>query len=430
MRRAGALLLDWLRLARSARARPFLLVTLFVDGAFIFVFLVAIQEYLPQQHGGGAALPGFALAGYGAAKLAAQLLGGRLIDRVGGGAGALIGMTLIVVGQGALLTGALLPPAVIGAAAVYGLGAAVLWPAIYALAISSFQPDEQARITSALTLTTGFALMGGLGLGLALPAGFPYAGATLIALVVVLLAFLAAAPLRKLGGKEASVERRSGASVGEVLRSALHPRRLAFATVVLLQSSAVGALVAVFRAYGREVLGVSFREELLLLAPAAVIGAVAVVVGGVLGDRVGRLAPLGLGFFVSGAAIWMLAPVTTPVLMVPLSVIGGLGYGLGLPSVGAMSMDLARTAGRGTLLAWFMTVEGLGHAFGPAVAGALLKTGAEVEVVVRMVGSLFAVVALVVVGVWFMGSRAADPAGEDDAVGEDGVRLALVEDGS
>jgi len=429
MTRAIDLLLDWVRLVRSARARPFLLVTLFVDSAFIFVFLVAIQEYLPQQHGGGAALPGFALAGYGAAKLVAQLLGGRLIDRLGGGAGVVIGMALIVLGQAALLAGALLPPTVIAGAAIYGLGAAVLWPAIYALAIASFARDEQARVTAALTLTTGFALMAGLGLGLVLPAGFPYVGATMIALAAVVLAFLSAAPLRSGHEQRAAAERHPHASVREVARSALHPRRVAFAIVVLFQSSAVGALVAVFRAYGRDVLSVSFREELLLLAPAAVLGAGAVVVGGVVGDRVGRLAPLGAGFLVSGIAIWLLAPVDSPALMIPLSVVGGVGYGLGLPSVGAMSMDLARTAGRGTLLAWFMTVEGLGHALGPAAAGALLKMGADVETVVRLVGSLFAAVALVAVVVGIAGWRVAAASG-DDADGGDSLRLALVEDGS
>lgn len=426
------LLLDWLRLARSSRARPFLLVTLLVDAAFIFVFLVALQKYLPEQHGGGPSLPGFALAAYGAAKLVSQLLGGRLIDRVGAGRGTLIGMGLIVLGQAALLAAAPLPLASLPAAALYGFGAAVLWPAIYALAISSFAESERARLTSAMTLTTGLALMTGLGLGLVLPSTFPYLAATVIALGAVAAAFLAAAPLRAVaGGRPAEAEHHQHAGIREIARSALHPGRVGYAAVVLLQSSAVGALLAIFAAYGRDVLQVSFRQELLLLVPAAIAGAGAVVIGGVLGDRVGRLPPLAAGFLATGAAIWLLSGVTGAPLVIALSVAGGVGYGIGLPSIGALSMDLSRAAGRGTLLAWFMTVEGLGHAAGPAAAGAWLKLGGDVEGVLRLVGSLFAGVTLVAALLLVLLDRHLGAGGErDEPPGRSRPLLAVAEDGS
>jgi predicted MFS family arabinose efflux permease len=109
---------DWLRLARSSRARPYLLVTLLVDSAFIFVFLVAIQSYLPEQHGGGASLPGYALAAYGAAKLAAQLFGGRLSDWVGARRGLLAGLALVALGQASFFAAAAAPEMALPAAAV------------------------------------------------------------------------------------------------------------------------------------------------------------------------------------------------------------------------------------------------------------------------------------------------------------------------
>jgi predicted MFS family arabinose efflux permease len=100
MRRLIEFVSDWLRVVRSPRARAYLLITLLVDGAFIFTFLVMIQSYLPEQHGGGASLPGFALAAYGAAKLAAQLFGGRLSVWVGPRRGLLAGLALVFVGLG------------------------------------------------------------------------------------------------------------------------------------------------------------------------------------------------------------------------------------------------------------------------------------------------------------------------------------------
>jgi MFS family permease len=430
MRALMNLVSDWLRLARSSRARPYLLVTLFVDSAFIFVFLVAIQSYLPEQHGGGASLPGYALAAYGAAKLAAQLFGGRLSDWVGARRGLFSGLALVMLGQGCFFAAAAAPRIALPAAAVYGLGAAVLWPAIYALASATFAPMERAKLTSAMALTTGAALIVGLGMGLALPAGFPYTAAMALALAVVALAFVCAAPLRPRADQRAlSGPRHAVGSLRDVGRSALKPQRLAFAAVMLLQTGAVGALLAVFRSYGREVLDLSFRQELLLLAPAAVLGAGAVVAGGVLADRLGRAPLLASGFLITGVAVWFLSSITSPGPVILLAAAGGIGYGLALPSVAATAMDLSHALARGTLLAWFMAIEGLGHAAGPAL-GAWVNGIEGTAAVLRVAAALFAGVAPAAL-MLLISTRLPSRDSADDARHEgDRVLLDLVQDGS
>jgi MFS family permease len=393
MRALVNLVSDWLRLARSPRARPYLLVTFLIDSAFIFVFLVAIQSYLPEQRGGEASLPGYALAAYGGAKLAAQLFGGRLADWAGARRGLLTGLVLVLLGQGSFFAAAAAPKIALPAAAVYGLGAAVLWPAIYALASTTFAPTERAKLTSAMMLTTGAALVAGLGMGLMLPARFPYLAAVVLALAVVVLAFVSAAPLWRRGERQTlSGSARGAGSLRDVARSVLKPQRLAFAAVMLLQTGAVGALLAVFRSYGRDVLDLSFRQELLLLAPAAVLGAGAVVAGGVTADKLGRAPLLAFGFLMTGVAVWFLSSVTNPGAVILLAAAGGIGYGLALPSVTAMAMDLSHALGRGTLLAWFMAVEGLGHTAGPAL-GAWLNGIEGTTAVLRVAAALFAGVA-------------------------------------
>lgn len=386
------LLLDWLQLARSPRARPFILITLFVDAAFIFVFLVAIQSYLVDRHNANLALPGYTLAAYGAAKLAAQLFAGRLIDRLGSTRAAQLGVAIIVIGQLSLLAGAVTPAAVLPAAAVYGFGSAVLWPALFARASDRFPAGERAKLGSAMTLTTGVSLILGLGLGLALPARFPYTAATAIAFTMIVLAAAASAGLRAPATEswEMPIDR-GPASLRAVTAIALEPRRLGFAMIVLLESAAVGGLQAVFRSYGRDLLGVSFRQELLYLAPAAIFGAGAVVVGGALADRLGRLPLLGLGFLGSGVSIWLLSGITSPAGLIPLAVLGGVGAGLATPSLSALSMDLSRTAGQGTVLAWFMTMEGLGHAGGSALGG-WVNASVGTAHVLQVVATLFATV--------------------------------------
>ncbi len=168
----------------------------------------------------------------------------------------------------------------------------------------------------------------------------------------------------------------------------MRAHRLGFALVMLLQSAALGALLAVFRSYGRELLGVSFREELLLMAPAAVFGAGAVVAGGVLADRLGRVPLLGSGVLTGALAIWFLATAQDRAATVVLMMVFGMGLGLALPAVGAMSMDLSRAGAAGTLLAWFMSIEGMGHAGGPAL-GAWLDARQDTSTVFQMVAVLF-----------------------------------------
>ncbi len=386
---------DWGRFIASRRARPYLLVSVCMDAAFIFSFYVVIQSYLPEDGSRAAALPGYTLAAFGAAKLVAQLLGGRLVDRLGMGRGLLVGLGLTLAGQAALLVTGSHPGEMLGAAAVYGLGSAVLWPAVFALAAGEFAEEERARLMAAMSLTTAAALLVGIGLGFALPASFPYAAAMTVALGGVALGTLFALPLRPtLGPGAGSAAGHPAGTLRHVAQEAAEPRRMGLAIAMLMRAAGTGALAAVFRAYGRDLLGVSFREELLLLAPAVLMGGGAVVAGGILADRLGRFPLLASGFLASGVALWVLSSATSPGEVVPLAALGGFAFGLSMPSLGALSLDLSRVAGQGTLLAWFMTLEGLGSAAGPA-AGAWLNSNIDTASVLRVAGTLFGLIALV-----------------------------------
>jgi peptidoglycan/xylan/chitin deacetylase (PgdA/CDA1 family)/predicted MFS family arabinose efflux permease len=382
-----------LELAWSERSRPYLTVTFFVDASLVFVFLVALQSYLPEQYGGGTALPGYTLAAYGGAKLTGQLLAGRLVDRIGGRQSTYAGIAVVGIGQAALFLGIAEPRLVLPAAAIYGLGGALIWPALFGLAATEFETGERARVTSAMGITTGFGLAAGLGLGLVLPAGFPYAAAVALVLLGAAGAALAARSLpdqMAIHAEDETVIR--GLSVA--IRQVAAPRRIALSAIVLLQATTVGVLLAVFRAYGRDVLGVSFREELLILAPAAACGGGAVLVGGVLSDRIGRIPVLGVGFLIATVAIWGLSTVSAPTAVIPLAIFAALGLGLAFPSTGALTMDLSRTVGMGTLLGWFLMMEGIGHTIGPA-SGAWLNDKGGVVTVLWLAGALCAGIAVI-----------------------------------
>jgi MFS family permease len=75
--------------------------------------------------------------------------------------------------------------------------------------------------------------------------------------------------------------------------------------------------------------------------------------------------------------------------------LAGGAFGLAAPTIAATMMSLAGPEGsRGGVIGWFMTMDGLGHAAGPAAAGLLLAAfGASA--VLLAAGGLFLVVAYI-----------------------------------
>ena len=100
-----------------------------------FVLFVAIQSYLPAHHHASAALAGYVLAAYGAAKLAGQFGAGWLIDRMAPRRGLLdrARADAAPARRRWYLGGAHEPNAVPAAALLYGLGGAVVWPSLFAI---------------------------------------------------------------------------------------------------------------------------------------------------------------------------------------------------------------------------------------------------------------------------------------------------------
>jgi peptidoglycan-N-acetylglucosamine deacetylase len=385
---------DLVRLLQSARVRRYLALTFFVDAGLVFVLLVAIQSYLPEQYGASEALAGYVLAAYGAAKLAGQLGAGWVIDRVGPRRGLIAGLCLTGAGQATMILGIVQPEAVIPAALLYGLGGAMIWPSAYALAAGEFEESERARLSAGMTVTTGVALATALCLGLALPASFPYAAAIAVCVACTVGALAAARSFPAAAARADEATRDARRQLLESIRDIVSARRVAFSLIILLQAAILGALLAIFRSYGRETLQVSLREEMLMLLPAGAIGAGAVVLGGLLADRFGRIPVLGSGYLLATFSIWGLSTTTDHSAVVPLAALCAAGLGLALPCTSALSLDLSRSAGTGTLLGWFLTMEGAGHVIGPA-AGAWLNHKGGAAPVFWLAGGIAAAIAIV-----------------------------------
>jgi predicted MFS family arabinose efflux permease len=387
-----ALIGTWLRAAASPAGRRVLLLTFLVDAPFAFVFLIAVQTYLPQQTLLGTSLPGLCLALFGGGKLVAQYLGGRLTDRIGLRDATIAGIALIVMAQAALLLSNIEIAIVLPASAAYGAGSAVVWPAVFARA-SRFPTETRAQISAAMTVTSGAGMASALALGWLLPEdlsfSFAIAGTlALVAFALVLAAFAAEPPDPE--DDEAPKTSIPVLGLRDVFAS---PPLLRLGFVTVMQAAAIGAMMSIFRAIGRDLLDVSLREQMVLFVAPAAGFAAGVVIAGMLGSVVGRRNLLAVAFAIGCVSFVALPAVDGLVAAVALLTTGCLGIGMALPTTTATGFDLARET-PGVAFGFLLSLEGLGHALGPA-GGAMFG---DVQGTLVFIGALLAAAFLASLG--------------------------------
>ncbi len=380
------------------RGFPLLFIGFAVDAAFIFIFLVALQSYLPESLHASKAIAGVALAAFGVAKLLTQLASGFISDRLGAHRALILGTGLLLVADASMLPLAHVAPwLIVGAAAVEGLGSSVTWPALYSAGDARFAQGEKARFTALLTLATGAALAVGIGGGTILNSVASFNVAMIAPVGAVGTAFVLALLMPMRGARLATPEAFSLPTLRQMRAILVHPQRSAFTALVLAEAAALGGLTVIFRAYGRDVLHVSLAHEGLLLLPAGIIGALVVLPGGAIADRFGAKRVMVPGFLVTGVCLMLLARWDGTAFVVATAAVAGLGFGLAVPAIASTMMSLAgSTSSRGGVIGWFMTMDGIGHAAGPAAAGILLAlVGAESVLIAA--GALFLVAASIAV---------------------------------
>ncbi len=374
-----------------------LLITAFaVDSAFIFVFLIALQSYLPESLHESDAIAGVALASFGVAKLATQVGSGFISDRLGPRRALILGTGLLLAADISIVPLAHVAPwAIVASAAVVGLGSSVTWPALFSAGDARFSHGEKGRFTALLTLSSGGALAVALGGGTLLNSVASFDVAMLAPITGVALAFALSIFIHTRSTRSSERDGFALPTIREMGSILGDPRRASFTALVLVEAAAIGALTATFRAYGRDVLDVSLARQSVLMLPAAVAGALVVVPGGVIADRIGSRWVMTMGFALTGVCMLLLGRWNDTAFVAVTAAAAGTGIGLALPAIASTMMSLAGSTGRrGGVIGWFMTMDGIGHAAGPASAGVLLALlGAEAVLIAA--GSLFLMAAYI-----------------------------------
>jgi MFS family permease len=379
------------------RALPLLVIAFAVDAAFIFVFLIALQSYLPESLHESDAIAGVALAAFGIAKLVTQVGSGFISDRLGARRALVLGTALLVAADASIVPLAHVAPwLIVGSAGVVGLGSSVTWPALYSASDARFASGEKGRFTAMLTLAAGAALAVGLGGGTLLNSAVSFNVAMTAPILSVTLALVLALVIPTHAGALSGRDRFEIPTFGQMRSILRDSRRSSFTALVLVEAAALGGLTATFRAYGRDVLGVSLAHEGLLLVPAAVAGGLIVIPGGAIADRLGAKRVMVPGFAMTGICLILLGQWSAPGFVFAAAAVAGLGFGLAVPAIASTMMSLSgSTSSRGGVIGWFMTMDGIGHAAGPAAAGVLLAV-AGAEAVLIAAGSLFVAAACIV----------------------------------
>ncbi len=156
-----------------------------------------------------------------------------------------------------------LPVLVLPASTAYGAGSALAWPALLSHARTA-PVSLRATLTAAITVASGTGLAAAFLLGFVLPESLPFH----IAIALSLLAAAAGLALSSNipAGAPALQPVRQGRGI---LSAVLADRaRLGLGAAFFFQSLALAAVLASFRAFGQDMMGVSLHHETLLLLPA------------------------------------------------------------------------------------------------------------------------------------------------------------------
>ncbi len=334
----------------------------FVHGALLFVLLPTL---VAQRLGWPMGTTGAAVSAYFFTEVAAKLVSGWLVDRVGPKRMLLFGFWIYVVAFSALVASQTTWQAFLALAAM-GAGASPLWPA----ALTRLTRNAGPEVGGALghVFSTWF-LGAGLGIGVATlvsRTNHP------ISLSVFLLPLLAAALLGLLvpPDPENSTPTVSGPSIGQLLHIVCSSL-VKLATSLIPQILAAGVLIPIVVPYLETVRGLDERELLVLMVLGMGTGLLLLAPAGRMGDRLGRRQTYRLGL--GAVAVLLLAvPFCHTLWLLALDFIGmGIGYAFVLPAWNSILLRLLPEDVRGAGLGILMTVEGMGGVIGPLVGGLL-----------------------------------------------------------
>jgi len=335
----------------------------FLD-TFILIPIIALYA---TELGASASIRGLVIGLYSIVNTPANIIFGRLIDRVGYRVPLIFGLAGDTLGM-FFYTLCRLPFHLALVRVFHGISGALVGPATMSVFAGS-DGESRARtmgiygISLATATLVGFGLSGFIASWLGRQAVF-LLGAGLLAVATLLGLLL---PGSRLAG---GVARR--ATFGNALRQTMGLfKRKGLSTAYLsifAQYFTFGGVVTLLPGYLAN-LGMEDFHVGMLLATFAIMFIITQFPGGALSDRVGRLLPVVAGLGLGIVSLVALPSLSTFGLLAVAMALYGVGYGLLFPSISALVVDHTGTEERGMATGVFHALLTAGVAIGAPVMG-------------------------------------------------------------
>lgn len=271
------------------------------------------------------------------------------------------------------------PPAAIAALrALDGVGAAMLWPALFATVADVV--EERIRAT-AMGLFNAMYIAGVVAGPMLYSTVFAYTGSRVAIFHVLAVFFLLAVVVAALVTPSPASRTPTPSSVGCDGGRAPSAWRVVRGSPVLLAMLVVAVVQFVGLHMLNGVLSIYLKEEIhvpeehfgrLFLYIGLVVGPFALPMGR-LADRIGKPQAVRLGLGTCAVAMWLLPWVRSIPLLVVVAAVFGIGFLLASPAWLALMTELAGEECRGGVVGIMNTAQGVGASLGVAMGGPLYQ---------------------------------------------------------
>lgn len=323
--------------------------------------------------GAGPAVVGVVVAAYSATNLVGNVLAGYLIDRLGRKR-LLVGGLLAAAVAVLLYAAARNPSQLIVVRAVHGLAAAILAPAAFTLMGDLFPRERRGQAMGINGALIALAAMLAPGISGVVRDRW---GFDAVFVAVAALLIVAALTAQLLVAETQSLEARRRPARKEIIALATRrPLLLAYAAAISL-TFGMGTLVTYmplrladlgFRAAQT---GSAF-SAFALLAMGVMVSPLSRI-----GDRRGRLGPIGVGLSIIGLSLLLLSGATQLIAILASMALYGVGFGLIFPAANAQVADATQAPERGTAFGLFYAFYSVGVVVGALASGFLARQDAS-----------------------------------------------------
>ena len=306
-------------------------------------------------------------------------------DRVGRRRLVVVGLLISATCQ-ILIAGTRNSLGIIGVRILDGVGAAMVWPAVFALASDHSHEDHRTGAMGLINTMYVAALAVGPMLGGALndlthsvKASFYLAAGVMVIAALVSGLVLPSSRAHRARAAAAGEQAHAGLLRELVVGLKLVPDLVPMA---LITFAGVGTLAPIVKLFSMDVLGLTESKFGIIMAVAAVCVAVASMRLGRLADRIGRVRTVRIGVATIAVCLWVLTWVAAgraphglaSLLMTLLAAVLGLGFVITVPAWLAIVVSRGKEKRRGAVVGVVGTAQGVGMVFGAAAGGWLYKT--------------------------------------------------------